>query len=41
MHSLDTMFLRKTFLRICMLLARVDGEISPQEQAELRRMLRH
>ncbi len=37
-HSLDTVFLRKTFLRIGLLLAKADGEISQQEMAELRRL---
>lgn len=38
LYSLDTMFLRKTFLRICILLAQADGEVSPDEKAELRRL---
>lgn len=37
-YSLDTMFLRKAFLRVCVLVARADGEISPDELAELRRL---
>lgn len=37
-HSLDTVFLRKTFLRIGILLAKADGSISPKEMAELRRL---
>jgi tellurite resistance protein len=37
-HSLDTMFLRKAFLRACVLVARADGEISSGELAELRRL---
>jgi uncharacterized tellurite resistance protein B-like protein len=38
LHSLDTMFLRKTFLRICVLLAKADGTVSAEELAELRRL---
>ena len=37
-HSLDTMFLRKAFLRVCVLVAQADGEISSSELAELRRL---
>ena len=37
-HSLDTVFLRKTFLRIAILLARADGKISDKEMAVLRRL---
>lgn len=37
-YALDTRFLRKTFLRICVLLCQVDGEISEQEKTELRRV---
>jgi hypothetical protein len=36
--SLDTLFLRKTFLRTCILMARADGTVSSQEMAELRRL---
>jgi len=36
--SLDTMFLRKTFMKISFLLAKADGEISAEELAELRRL---
>ncbi len=36
--SLDTLFLRKTFLRTCILMAKADGSISPKEMAELRRL---
>lgn len=37
-HGLDTIFLRKTFLRIGILLAKADGAVSSQEMAELRRI---
>jgi len=37
-HSLDTVFLRKTFLKTCILLCRADGVCSDQELAELRRI---
>jgi tellurite resistance protein len=37
-YSLDTMFLRKTFMKICFLLARADGEISAEELEEIRRL---
>jgi hypothetical protein len=36
--SLDTLFLRKTFLRTCILMAKADGTVSSQEMAELRRL---
>ncbi len=36
--SLDTLFLRKTFLRTCILMAKADGTISSQELGELRRL---
>jgi len=35
-HSLDAMFLRRAFLRVCVLVAQADGEVSPDELAELR-----
>lgn len=35
-HSLDTMFLRKAFLKVCVLVAQADGEVSVEELAELR-----
>ena len=38
LFSLDTLFLRRTFLRSCVLLARADGTVSAQEMAELRRL---
>ena len=38
LFSLDTLFLRRTFLRSCVLLARADGTVSAQETAELRRL---
>jgi uncharacterized tellurite resistance protein B-like protein len=38
LYSLDTMFLRKAFLKVCILLARADGEVSVEETAELRRL---
>jgi tellurite resistance protein len=37
-HSLDTAFLRKSFIRIAILLARADGKISDEEMAVLRRL---
>jgi tellurite resistance protein len=37
-HSLDSAFLRKSFLRIAILVARADGKISDEEMAVLRRM---
>jgi len=36
--TLDTIFLRKTFLKVCLFVARGDGEISQAELAELRRL---
>ncbi len=36
--SLDTLFLRKTFLRTCILVAQADGSISSEEMTELRRL---
>lgn len=36
--SLDTLFLRKTFLRTCILMAKADGTVSSEEMAELRRL---
>ncbi len=38
LYSLDTIFLRKTFVRACVLLAKVDGRVSAEEMAELRRI---
>ncbi|MDQ7785092.1 MAG: hypothetical protein RDU20_19560 [Desulfomonilaceae bacterium] len=38
LFSLDTMFLRKTFIKVSVLLAKVDGHISAEELAELRRL---
>jgi len=38
LFSLDTIFLRRTFLRSCVLLARADGTVTAQEMAELRRL---
>ena len=37
-HSLDTVFLRKAFLRISILMARSDGTISEEEMGTLRRL---
>jgi uncharacterized membrane protein YebE (DUF533 family) len=37
-HSLDTMFLRKAFLKVCVLVAQADGEVSADELAELRQL---
>jgi tellurite resistance protein len=37
-HGLDTIFLRKAFLKVCILMARADGTISPEETAALRRL---
>jgi len=36
--SLETLFLRKTFLRTCILMAKADGTVSSQEMSELRRL---
>jgi tellurite resistance protein len=36
--GLDTMFLRKAFLRVSVLLAQADGEVSREELGELRRL---
>jgi|GEM_PF-670923 len=36
--SLDTLFLRKTFLRTCILMAKADDTVSSQEMGELRRL---
>jgi len=36
--SLDTLFLRKTFVRTCILMAKADGAVSSQEMGELRRL---
>ncbi len=38
LYSLDTMFLRKTFMKISVMLAKADGEISAAELVELRRL---
>lgn len=38
LFSLETVFLRKTFLKVCILLARADGAISAEETDLLRRM---
>ncbi len=38
LFSLNTVFLRKTFLRVCVLLARADGTVTTEELAELRRL---
>jgi uncharacterized tellurite resistance protein B-like protein len=38
LYSLDTVFLRKTFLKVCVLMARADGTVSDAEMAELRRV---
>ena len=38
LYSLDTRFLRKTFLKVCILMAKADGKVSPEEMAELRRI---
>jgi len=38
LFSLDTLFLRKTFLKVCVLLAKADGAVSDPEAAELRRL---
>ena len=38
LHSLDTVFLRKTFLKVCVLMAQADGTVSDSEKAELRRV---
>jgi len=37
-HGLDTIFLRKAFLKVCILMARADGAISEEEIATLRRL---
>jgi hypothetical protein len=37
--SLDTLFLRKTFLRTCILMAKADGAVSSEEMTELRRLV--
>jgi len=37
-HGLDSVFLRKTFLRVAVLMARSDGVISAEETAVLRRL---
>lgn len=37
-YSLDTVFLRKAFLKACVLLCRADGICSDKELAELRRI---
>jgi len=38
LFSLETVFLRKTFLKVCILLARADGAISAEETDLLRRL---
>ena len=38
LYSLDTVFLRKTFLKVCVLMARADGTVTDLELAELRRI---
>lgn len=38
LYSLDTVFLRKTFLKVCVLMAQADGTVSDAEMAELRRV---
>ena len=38
LFSLDTLFLRKAFLKACILLARSDGEVTQEELSELRRL---
>jgi len=38
LFGLDTLFLRKTFLKVCVLLAKADGAVSDPEAAELRRL---
>ncbi len=38
LYSLDTIFLRKTFLKVCVLLAKADGKVTDEEVSELRRM---
>ncbi len=38
LYSLDTVFLRRTFLRVCILMARADGVVSDAEMSELRRV---
>ncbi len=37
-YSLDTIFLRKTFLKVCILVAKADGAISDAEMNQLRRI---
>jgi hypothetical protein len=37
-YALDTMFLRKLFLKACIILVRSDEKISPEEKAELERL---
>jgi hypothetical protein len=37
-YSLDTIFLRRTFLRVAILMAQADGVVSEDETALLRRM---
>lgn len=38
LYSLDTVFLRKTFLKVCVLMAQADGTVSDAEMGELRRV---
>ena len=38
LYSLDTVFLRRTFLRVCILMARADGVVTQGEMSELRRV---
>ncbi len=38
LYSLDTVYLRKVFLRVCVLLAKVDGHVSEEEISALRRI---
>lgn len=38
LYSLDTVFLRRTFLKVCILMARADGVVTDAETSELRRI---
>jgi tellurite resistance protein len=38
LYSLDTVFLRRAFLRVCILMARADGVVTDAEMSELRRI---
>jgi hypothetical protein len=38
LYSLDTVYLRKVFLRVCVLMAKADGHVSEEELSALRRI---